>query len=101
MPWEPAPYDEALCHAMHALSTGKANDGQQVMALRWIVETVCGYYDLSFRPGPDGERATAFSEGKRAVAAQIVKLTRPDTAAAVKASAERKREAKKNARNDE
>jgi len=66
-PWLPAPYDPADILAVQAL----AQDGRHERALRWIVETVCRTYDLSFRP--ESERATAFAEGKRYVGLQIVK----------------------------
>lgn len=43
------------------------------MALRWIIETAAGTYDMSFRAGPDGERETTFAEGRRFVGNQIIK----------------------------
>ena len=73
-PWMPAPYDDADIHAMRALASGNANEGQQRRALDWIINKASGYYDLSFRPGLEGARATDFSEGKRFVGAQVVKL---------------------------
>jgi hypothetical protein len=74
-PWMPAPYDPdgADTMAIKALATGTANEGQQRRALKWIIEAACGTYDLSFRPGPDGERETAFAEGKRHIGLQLVK----------------------------
>lgn len=71
----PAPYDPdgADTMAIKALATGTANDGQQKRALAWIINAVCGTYDLSFRPGESGDRETAFAEGKRHVGLQIVK----------------------------
>lgn len=76
-PWHPAPYDPdgADTMAIKALAAGKASEGQQKRALDWIIKTLCGTYDLSFRPGPDGERDTAFAEGKRHVGLQLVKHT--------------------------
>jgi hypothetical protein len=59
--------------AIKALATGTANAGQQKRALDWIITKACGTYDMSFRPGADGERETAFAEGKRHVGLQIVK----------------------------
>ena len=72
----PATYDDNDIRAIRALAAGNANEGQQRRALDWIINTASGYYDLSFRPGLDGARATDFSEGKRFVGAQIVKLTK-------------------------
>lgn len=71
-PWHPADYDDALIGAVKALSTGTANDAQQKRALDWIIRTVCGTYDLSYRP--DSDRDTVFAEGKRHVGMQIVKM---------------------------
>jgi hypothetical protein len=81
LPWHPAPYDETVTGAIKALHAGNANAAQQQRALKWIVEVLCGTYDLSYRPGEDGERDTAFAEGKRFVGQQIVKqlkLTTPE-----------------------
>jgi hypothetical protein len=72
-PWKPAPYDEADTYAIKALAAGVANEGQQKRALKWIIESLCGTYDLSFRPGPEGDRDTAFAEGRRSVGLQLVK----------------------------
>ena len=73
LPWHPAPYDETLTGAIKALHAGTANAGQQQRALKWIIEALCGTYDLSYRPGEGGERDTSFAEGKRFVGQQIVK----------------------------
>ncbi len=74
LPWEPAKYDApGVTGAIKALNAGNANEGQQKLALMWILNDVCGIRDLSFRPGVDGERDTAFAEGKRFVGLQIAK----------------------------
>jgi len=57
-----------------ALAVGVASDGQQKRALDWIIRSAAGTYDLSFRPGVDGHRATDFSEGKRFVGLALVRL---------------------------
>jgi hypothetical protein len=75
-PWMPAPYDEADTYAIKALMAGKASEGQQQRALSWIINTLCGTYDLSFRPGEGGDRDTVFAEGKRHVGMQLVKMTK-------------------------
>ena len=75
--WAPPPYELADIGAIQALAKGEANEAQQVRALKWIVETACGTYDLSFRP--DSERDTAFAEGRRFVGLTIVKATMMNT----------------------
>lgn len=72
-PWKPAPYIDADTYAIKALAAGVANEGQQKRALEWIINTLCGTYDLSYRPGPEGDRDTAFAEGRRSVGLQLVK----------------------------
>lgn len=81
-PWRPPEFEQADVVALQALAQGKASIEQQKRALAWIVgsdhrgfhNSACGYYDLSYRPGTEGERDTAFAEGRRFVGAQIVKL---------------------------
>lgn len=79
----PAPYSEAVLYAIRALIAGTANDGQQKLAIDWIITKASNHYDLSYRKGDS--HATAFAEGRRFVGAQIVKMTRPETLAALKA----------------
>ena len=73
-PWLPAEYVLADAAAIQALARGDATPDQQRRALAWIVQC-SGYYDLSYRPNEDGNRDTAFAEGKRSVGAQVVKLS--------------------------
>lgn len=80
-PWHPAAYDELITGAIKALAAGNASEPQQKRALSWIINEVCGTYDLSYRPGADGDRDTAFAEGARFVGMQIVKQTKLTTAA--------------------
>jgi len=75
-PWSSFEADDADIAAIKALASGVASEGQQKQALSLIVNRICGTYDLSFRPGIDGERATCFAEGKRHVGNQIVRLTK-------------------------
>ena len=75
--WMFADYEDADAAAMQALMRGEADPAQQGRALKWIIESACGYYDLSFRPGgEEGRRDTDFAEGRRFVGASIVKLTK-------------------------
>jgi hypothetical protein len=73
-PWHQPPADEYDIRAVKALAAGVASDSQQKRALDWIIRCAAGTYDLSFRPGQDGNRATDFSEGKRFVGLQLVRL---------------------------
>ena len=75
-PWKPPAYTVAQAAAIRALAQGQATAEQQVEALKFIVEDVCGLYDLEFRPGSDGVRDSAFAGGKRFVGLQIVKLVK-------------------------
>jgi hypothetical protein len=68
--WTPAPYGDADVTAVKAL----ARDPTHKRALDWIIHQAAATYDLSFRPGTDGERETAFAEGRRFVGLTIVKL---------------------------
>lgn len=70
-PWFPAPYEDADTYALKAVAKGEATDVQQRRAMNWIINTLCGTYDLSYRP--DSDRDTVFAEGKRHVGMQIVK----------------------------
>lgn len=95
----PAAYDKAVLMAIRACLAGKANDGQQKLAMDWIITKAANYYDLSYRPGSeDGRRGTDFHEGRRFVGAQIVKMTRPETLAAVEAADKRKTRGKPEAK---
>lgn len=68
-------YDIGDVGALQALERGDAQPHQQQNALKYIIETLCGTYDLSFRPGgPEAERATTLAEGKRFIGLQLVKL---------------------------
>ena len=70
--WHPAPYEDYDTLAIKALAAGNASEPQQKRALDWIINTLCGTYDLSYRPGETGDRDTAFAEGKRFVGMQLV-----------------------------
>jgi hypothetical protein len=73
-PWKPAAWELPDAAAIQALQRGDANADQQRRALTFIVNTLAATYDGSFRAGPDGDRVTAFAEGKRHVGLAIVKL---------------------------
>ena len=74
-PWAPAEYGRNEVVAIQALSDGVANDEQQRIALRWIIEEAGFAYQQSYFPGgEDGRRDTDFAEGRRFVANSIIKL---------------------------
>lgn len=74
-PYVPPAWTNRQVYALQALAAGTANDEQQKIALDYIIKDLCGTYDLSYRPGGlEGDRDTAFAEGKRFVGSQIVKL---------------------------
>lgn len=73
-PWLPAQYTDKDVIAIQAVANGTATPEQQIHALKYIVNDIARYMDLSFRP--DNERATTFAEGKRFVGLQIAKLTK-------------------------
>ena len=75
-PHEPPVWHEIIpqVRAIQALGTGSASPEQQIEALTFIVERLCGTYDLSYRPNDVG--ATQFAEGRRFVGLQIVSATK-------------------------
>lgn len=69
--------DEVVVYAFRALFAGTATAGQQHTIVEWL-RYACGYNDQSFRPGGlEGQRATDFAEGKRAVFAYLQLMLHP------------------------
>lgn len=73
-PWKPAEWEPEDGYAVQAVMAGRASEEQQRRAMLFLVNQVCGTYDLSYRPTSD--RDTAFAEGKRFVGLQLVKFAR-------------------------
>lgn len=74
-PWRPVHYELADADALQALMRGDADAGKQQRALKFIIENLCGTYEVSYRPGAEeGRRDTDFAEGRRFPGLQIVKL---------------------------
>ena len=71
-PWKPPHWEKPDAAALQALARGDCPEHLQQRALEYIVNTLAGTYDLSYRP--TSERDTAFAEGRRFVGLQIVKL---------------------------
>ena len=79
-PWKPSHYEVADVAAIQALQRGDATEDQQKRALRYVIEVLCGTYDLQFRPGgPEGDRNTCFAAGKAFVGQQMVKMLHLNT----------------------
>lgn len=78
-PWKPAEWEPEDAYAVQAVMAGRANEEQQRRAMLYIVNHICGTYDLSYRP--TSERDTTFAEGKRFVGLQLVKFSRINIAA--------------------
>jgi hypothetical protein len=80
----PVEYDLATLLAVKALREGKANEGQQRLAMQWIELVACDVEGMSYHDTAEGgERATAFHEGRRFVGNQIRKMSNPITLAAL------------------
>ena len=79
----PAPFNSMHASAIQAVAAGNANDGQQKMALDWILHGACGLSDWPYR---ETERETCIALGRQFAGQQIVGLIR------INVSALRKRE---------
>ena len=70
--WLPPKWELADAAALQALARGDATPEQQKRALKFVVETLCGTYDLPYRP--ESARDTDFACGKMFIGQQIAKL---------------------------
>ena len=68
----PAQFTVAEAAAVKAVSTGTATPEQQKAAFDWIIKNAGGIGAQSYRPGDS--HATAFMEGRRFVASQLVAI---------------------------
>lgn len=75
-PYAPVRYEKADAMALQALEMGTATEEQQKRALKFIIEKVARTYDVSFCPGPEGDRETAMAEGRRFVGLQLITILR-------------------------
>lgn len=71
-PWEAPEISVPEIMALKGLAAGTASPQQQRMALVTILTKFSCVYDMSFRPGADGARASDFAEGKRFVGGRIL-----------------------------
>ena len=65
-------WQDADAAAIQALASGTATEAQQKRALDWIINRGAMAYDVTFQA--EGDRVSAFAEGRRFVGLQIVKL---------------------------
>ena len=77
-PWYPKPYGLGDAAAVKNVAGGTATPEQQRHAMQYIIQVLCATYDMSYRPGADGQRDTDFAEGARNVGLQLVKLVNID-----------------------
>ena len=73
----PPRYERKHVAAFQALAEGNAEPHQQRIAMAYLLSTLCGVQDLSYRP--ESERETIFSEGRRFVGANILKFLQLNT----------------------
>lgn len=83
-PWKPPHLEPAEIAAIKALAVGAASIHAQKLALNVIIHKICRTYDMSYRPGPDGERDTVFAEGRRSGGLELVKVINMPAAATKK-----------------
>lgn len=72
----PAQYSLAEASAIQALVAGTADEHQQRLAMRWIIEQASGVYEFQFYPT---DRDTSFALGRAHVGQQIIKLSKLNT----------------------
>lgn len=73
--WQPKGFDLNKSYALQSLAAGVATKEQQIEALKYIVEDLCGTYSITF--DPDNARLDAHNQGRAYVGhaiAQIVKM---------------------------
>lgn len=79
-------YELADMVAVQCVAAGVADKGQQQRALKWIIENASMTYDVTFQM--EGERASAFAEGRRFVGLNIVKAIKLNTSVLTKTKKE-------------
>jgi hypothetical protein len=63
------PFTSTQATAVQALSNGVANDGQQKIVLRWLLDEVCQMGVLAYR---ETDRDTVMALGRQFVGARVV-----------------------------
>ena len=77
------PKEIADSYAIQALFAGKATEGQQLAAVKCIVDEICNTYGPQF--DPKSERQEAFDLGKREVGRVLVGIAKINLGAIKKA----------------
>lgn len=71
-PWAPPAVNLQILAALQAVARGNATADQQQRAMVFIVEQ-CGWaYEDTWCPGVDGDRNSAFAQGRRRVGTMLV-----------------------------
>lgn len=65
------PYTQTELLALRALQAGKATEGQQKIALDYIIRVLCGTYDFPYRPD---SRLTDIALGRMRVGQDIIHI---------------------------
>lgn len=72
---QPVEWTNADANAAQAMERGDATAEQQRRFMAWLLHSAAGLNEVSYRPGGlEGDRDTAFAEGRRFVALQVRKL---------------------------
>ncbi len=69
-------YQKADVAALQALFRAEANADQQERVVEYILGTICGVREMSYRAGPDSASDTAFAEGRRFVGSQLMSIAK-------------------------
>ena len=67
-----APWKLGDVLAVQALSRGQADEEQQRIAWKWILEEACGLPIWAYRSGADGARETDIALGRQFVGQQLI-----------------------------
>ena len=95
--FKPAAYDRQVLYAFRALFDGKANEGQQKRAMKWLLFNACHIGDSSMH---EIDRVTAFREGQRSVGVQIARLREPEALELIEGKTRGKTEARQRHHDD-
>lgn len=76
-------WDIPTISAAQALQRGEATAAQQQQFIQWVINEAAATYGVSFQL--EGDRETAFAEGRRFVGLQVVKLLKLSVNALLKA----------------
>ena len=102
-PWAAADYDDDVVYAVRAFAQGLASQRQQQLLWEHL-HYLCGvgeaWADLVYRPGPSGDRDTAFASGKQYPALQWRKYLRPELTPKAKDDAGRPKRASRRRKAD-